>query len=94
MMRALSLDRSFANGAVHYGTSCGLCHWNKSEKMIRIMHLMEPKVVFLTAIWFQSRGSIALTTRATISSIVALSRVSMKRAEPDRTRAAMSKLRT
>jgi hypothetical protein len=91
MMRALSLDRSFANGAVHYGTSCGLCHWNKSEKM---MHLMEPKVVFLTAIWFQSRGSIALTTRATISSIVALSRVSMKRAEPDRTPAAMSKLRT
>ena len=39
-------------------------------------------------------GSIALTMRATISSIVALSSVSIKRAEPARTRAAMSKLRT
>ena len=48
MMRALSLDRSFANGAVHYGTSCGLCHWNNSEKMIRIILIVGPKQV-LTA---------------------------------------------
>ena len=39
-------------------------------------------------------GSIALTTRATISSIVASSSVSINRADPPRIRAAMSKLRT
>jgi hypothetical protein len=66
---------------------------DKAKSAIRITFVMELKVVFDSNL-VQSRGSMALTTRATISSIVALSKVSMNRAEPARTRAAMSKLRT
>jgi hypothetical protein len=43
---------------------------------------MEPKRHFLTTDFVQSRGSMALTTRATISFIVALSSVSTYRAAP------------